>query len=224
MFILQDYKDKILELERDAMNNSWNAIIYKGWAPIYDWIFDAGPFSRAREKLFTDVQFQPGDRILFVGVGTGADIDRLPDKKLSVTAIDYSEDMLQKARRKFADSDIHFMKMDAQHLDFPSESFDYVVGSLILSVVPDSSRAFEEMARVCRINGMILIFDKFAEPGIGLSRSKKLLRHLIKVLGTDIGISFEALYQRKRTALTLLSDDGIMFGGMYRKITLKKVS
>lgn len=205
------------------MNNSWNAIIYKGWAPIYDWIFDAGPFSRAREKLFTDGQFQPGDRILFVGVGTGADINRLPDEKLSVTAIDYSEDMLQKARQKFADSDIEFLKMDAQQLDFPSESFDYVVGSLILSVVPDSHRAFEEMARVCRINGTILIFHKFAVPGIGLSLSKKFFRHLIKVLGTDIGVSFEALYQRKRTALTLLSDDGIMFGGMYRKITLKKI-
>ncbi|MEH7883040.1 class I SAM-dependent methyltransferase [Bacillus sp. JJ1609] len=205
------------------MNNSWNAIIYKGWAPIYDWIFDAGPFSRAREKLFNDVQFQPGDRILFVGVGTGVDINRLPDEKLSVTAIDYSEDMLQKAQQKFSDSDIEFLKMDAQQLDFLSESFDYVVGSLILSVVPDSNRAFEEMARVCRINGTILIFDKFAEPGIGLSRPKKLLRHLIKVLGTDIGISFEALYQCKRTALTLLSDEGIMFGGMYRKITLKKV-
>lgn len=205
------------------MNNSWNAIIYKGWAPIYDRIFDAGPFSRAREKVFADVHFQPGDRILFVGVGTGADIGRLPFKKLSVTAIDYSEDMLQKARKKFADSDIQFLKMDAQELDFPSESFDYVVGSLILSVVPDSTRVLEEMARVCRTNGTILIFDKFAEPGRGLSSAKKLLRHLIKVLGTDIGVSFETIYQRKKAALAILSDEGIMFGGMYRKIKLKKV-
>jgi len=223
VFILHEYKDVKLELERDAMNNAWNAIIYKGWAPIYDWIFDAGPFSRAREKLFNDVQFQPGDRILFVGVGTGADIDRLPDEKLSVTAIDYSEDMLQKARQKFADSDIHFLKMDAQQLDFPSESFDYVVASLVLSVVPDSFRAFDEMARVCRTTGTILIFDKFAEPGRGLTGFKKILRHVIKVLGTDIGISFEAIYQPKKTALKLLTDEGILFGGMYRKIRLKKV-
>lgn len=205
------------------MNNSWNAIIYKGWAPIYDRIFNAGPFSRAREKLFTDVQFQPGDRVLFVGVGTGADIERIPFEKLSVTAIDYSDDMLEKARKKFADSDIQFRKMDAQELDFSSESFDYVVASLILSVVPDSSRAFDEMARVCRTAGTILIFDKFAEPGRGLTGSKKILRHLIKVLGTDIGVSFEAIYHPRKTALKLLTDEGILFGGMYRKIKIKKV-
>jgi phosphatidylethanolamine/phosphatidyl-N-methylethanolamine N-methyltransferase len=169
------------------------------------------------------VQFQPGDRVLFVGVGTGADIERIPFEKLSVTAIDYSDDMLQKARKKFADSDIQFLKMDAQELDFPSESFDYVVASLILSVVPDSTRAFEEMARVCRKAGTILIFDKFAEPGRGLTGSKKILRHLIKVLGTDIGVSFEAIYQIQKTALKLIADEGILFGGMYRKIKLKKV-
>lgn len=205
------------------MNNSWNKLIYKGWAPIYDSIFNAGPFSSAREKLYQDILFQPGDKVLFVGVGTGADIERLSYGKLEVTAIDFSENMLQKARDKFKDSKIEFLKMDAQRLDFPDESFDYVVGSLILSVVPDSGKAFGEMARVCRKDGTVLIFDKFAEPGKALSTPKKLFRHLIKLLGTDIGISFEDIYQKRKGDLRLLSDEGVMFGDMYRRILLKKV-
>ncbi|MBS8264796.1 class I SAM-dependent methyltransferase [Mesobacillus boroniphilus] len=205
------------------MKNSWNKVIYKGWAPIYDTIFNAGSFSRAREKLFKDIHFQPGEKVLFVGVGTGADIDRLPYEQLEITAIDYSEDMLQKAKDKYQNSKITFLQMDAQQLDFDDDTFDYVVGSLILSVVPDSKKAFSEMSRVCRKGGLVLIFDKFAEPGKKMSIAKKAIRHVIKVLGTDIGVSFEEVCQTKKENIRLLSDQGVMFGNMYRRILLKKV-
>lgn len=206
------------------MNNSWNKLIYKGWAPIYDRIFNSGPFSKARDILFKEIHFRPGDRVLFVGAGTGADIDRLPYDQLEVTAIDYSEDMLQKAKEKFiGSSSITFLKMDAQQLEFDVGSFDYVIGSLILSVVPDSKKAFGEMIRVCRKDGMVVVFDKFAEPGKGLSFVKKVFRHVIKLLGTDIGVSFEEVCSTERTDVRLLSDEGVMFGNMYRRILLKKV-
>lgn len=205
------------------MKNSWNKVIYKGWAPIYDAIFNAGPFSKARDELYKGIHFQPGDKVLFVGVGTGADIDRLPHEHLEITAIDYSEDMLHKAKDKYRNSKINFLQMDAQQLDFPDGAFDYVVGSLILSVVPDGRKAFGEMARVCRKDGWVLVFDKFAEPGKSLSIFKKAIRHVIKVLGTDIGVSFEKISESQKTNVRLISDEGVMFGNMYRKILLKKV-
>ncbi|RSD27347.1 class I SAM-dependent methyltransferase [Mesobacillus subterraneus] len=205
------------------MNNSWNKVIYKGWAPIYDVIFNAGPFARAREKLFQEIAFQPGDRVLFVGVGTGADIERVPYPNLDVTAIDYSEYMLEKARDKFKNSQIEFVQMDAQKLSFPAESFDYVVASLILSIVPDSKMAYSEIARVCRTGGNVLIFDKFAEPGKGLAPGKKAIRHIVSFFGTDIGRSFEEIHEEQRAELRLLSDNGIMFGNMYRRILLEKI-
>lgn len=205
------------------MNNSWNKLIYKGWAPIYDNIFNAGPFSKARDVLFKEIHFRPGDRVLFVGAGTGADIDRLRYSQLEITAIDYSEDMLQKAKDKFKGSSITFLKMDAQQLEFDDGSFDYVIGSLILSVVPDSKKSFCEMVRVCRKEGLVVVFDKFAEPGKGLSFAKKAFRHVIKLLGTDIGVSFEEISQAERAKVRLLSDEGVMFGNMYRRILLEKV-
>lgn len=205
------------------MNNSWNKLIYKGWAPIYDQFFNAGPFSKARDSLFKEIHFRPGDRVLFVGVGTGADIERLPYDQLEITAIDYSEDMLQKAKDKFRDTSITFLKMDAQQLEFADASFDYVIGSLILSVVPDSKKAFREMVRVCRREGLVVVFDKFAEPGKGLSIGKKTLRHAIKLLGTDIGVSFDDISSTERARVKLIADEGVMFGNMYRRILLEKV-
>ncbi|MBT2684471.1 class I SAM-dependent methyltransferase [Bacillus sp. ISL-37] len=205
------------------MKNSWNKVIYKGWAPIYDAIFNAGPFSKARDELFKGIHFQPGDKVLFVGVGTGADIERLPHENLEITAIDYSEDMLQKAKDKYRNSKITFLQMDAQQLDFTDGAFDYVVGSLILSVVPDGRKAFGEMVRVCRKDGLVLVFDKFAEAGKSLSIFKKTIRNVIKVLGTDIGVSFEKISETQKTNVRLISDEGVMFGNMYRRILLKKL-
>jgi phosphatidylethanolamine/phosphatidyl-N-methylethanolamine N-methyltransferase len=204
------------------MKNSWNKVIYKGWAPIYDAIFNAGPFSKARDELFKDIHFQPGEKVLFVGVGTGADINRLPHEHLEITAIDYSEDMLQVARDKYKNSKITFLQMDAQQLDLTDGAFDYVVGSLILSVVPDGRKAFGEMVRVCRKDGLVLVFDKFAEPGKSLSIFKKAIRQVIKLLGTDIGVSFEKISETNKNNVRLISDVGVMFGNMYRRILLKK--
>jgi len=45
---------------------------------------------------------------------------------------------------------------------FEDESFDYVVASLILSVVPDANKCFQEITRVLKHEGKIIIFDKFA--------------------------------------------------------------
>jgi len=56
------------------MNNRWNRFIYKLWAPLYDRVFNAGAFAGARVKTFSGIDFEPGQRVLLVGVGTGADL------------------------------------------------------------------------------------------------------------------------------------------------------
>ncbi|WP_367408989.1 class I SAM-dependent methyltransferase [Peribacillus frigoritolerans] len=105
---------------------------------------------------------------------------------LEITAIDLSADMLKKAMGKFDDASIHFLEMDAQHMEFANESFDYVVGSLVLSVVPDANECLREMTRVVKGEGKIILFDKFISKDERLSLPKKLLRPIIRFLGTDI--------------------------------------
>jgi len=204
------------------MNSRWIKLVYKLWAPIYDAFFNRGPFTRARKEMFQSVPFKKGECVLFVGVGTGADFEHIPISNLKVTAIDYSKDMLAKAKRKAEGEQIDFHIMDAQHLDFPPGSFDWVIGSLILSVVPDGRKAFEEMVRVAKSDGCILIFDKFAPKEKGLSFFKKLIRPVLRLLGTDIGVSFGKITKTSMNRVRIIEDSGILFKGMYRKIVLHK--
>lgn len=83
------------------MNNFWNKVIYKIWSPIYDGIFNSGIFLNARKQIFEEIPFNKEQRILFVGVGTGADLELINHYDLDITAIDFSPDMLRKARKKF---------------------------------------------------------------------------------------------------------------------------
>ncbi|WP_232699433.1 class I SAM-dependent methyltransferase [Brevibacillus daliensis] len=206
------------------MNNLWNKVIYKIWSPVYDKIFNSGIFLNARRQIFQETPFNKQQRILFVGVGTGADLELINHYDLDITAIDFSPDMLKKAKVKFKNSSIKFLEMDAQIMAFNNNSFDYVVGSLILSVVPNADKCFQEMVRVLNQSGKIFIFDKFTPENNKLSLSKKLLRPFIRVLGTDIGLNFEELYFRNNKNLKIDEDKPVMMNGMYRKIIISKVS
>ncbi|GAB6988722.1 hypothetical protein JCM16418A_07720 [Paenibacillus pini] len=50
--------------------------------------------------------------------------------------------MLGKVKTKFKNATIKFLEMDEQNMVFEEELFDYVVASLILSVVPDANKCF----------------------------------------------------------------------------------
>ncbi|WP_203362027.1 class I SAM-dependent methyltransferase [Bacillus sp. REN10] len=206
------------------MNNSWNKFIYKIGSPVYDKFFNSGRFLKARKQIFQTIPFNNKQKILFVGVGTGADLELINYSTLDITAIDYSPDMLEKARAKFKNSKIRFLEMDAQHMEFDNESFDYVVASLILSVVPDENKCFQEMTRVLKPEGKIIIFDKFVPKNEKLSLLKKLLRPIVSVLGTDIGRSFEEISLKNNQNIKVEEDIPVMLNGMYRKIIIRKVN
>ncbi|MDM5286611.1 class I SAM-dependent methyltransferase [Peribacillus castrilensis] len=204
------------------MNNSWNKVIYKFWSPVYDKIFNSHLFLDARKRMFEELDFHDHAKVLFVGVGTGADLELIKNLDLEITAIDLSADMLKKAMGKFDDASISFLEMDAQHMEFANESFDYVVGSLVLSVVPDANECLREMIRVVKGEGKIILFDKFISKDERLSVPKKLLRPIIRFLGTDIGLRFEDLFSGHEKNMEIEEDRPIMMNGMYRKIIISK--
>lgn len=203
------------------MNNNWNRFIYKIWSPLYDYFFNSGLFLEARKRVFQDIEFKAGESVLFVGVGTGADINQVPYNSLKITAIDFSEDMLNQARKKYEGEKIEFVPMDAQNMNLPDNTFDYVIGSLILTVVPDGKKAFGEMVRVAKNGGQIIVFDKFVDGKKDLPLTKRLIRPLIRLLGTDIGLSFESFSEGKKSLRPLEKKD-LLFNGMYQKIILMK--
>lgn len=207
------------------MNNLWNKVIYKLYAPLYDRLFNSGAFLKARRAVFENIPVRAGDRVLFVGVGTGADLPFLLGRNVSITAIDLSPDMLEQARLKYPSAAVEYREMDAQELQFPNESFDLVVANLILSVVPDAGKSMGEALRVVKAGGYMVVFDKFAPAGRKLPFFKRMLKPLIALLGTDIGRSFEEIARPYvgEGAARVLEDTPVLWGGMYRKIVLERL-
>lgn len=80
------------------MTNNWNRIIYRRWAPIYDQSVNR-IFMPGRRRALELLDLRPGENVLIVGVGTGADIPLLPPATQAV-GIDLSAEMLNKARQK----------------------------------------------------------------------------------------------------------------------------
>ena len=205
------------------LNNSWNKIIYKIGSSFYDKFFNTGIFLKARKKIFQEIPFIGEQKILYVGIGTGADLEIINYVDYDITAIDFSPDMLAIAKSKFKHSSINFLEMDAQKLLFEDDTFDYIVASLLLSVVPDENKCFQEMLRVLKKEGKILIFDKFAPKNQKSTLPKKLFRPFISMLGTDIGRSFEELINQNSERIKIEKDENVMLNGMYRYIEVTKL-
>jgi ubiquinone/menaquinone biosynthesis C-methylase UbiE len=130
------------------------------------WVEKAA-FRKWRRKLWGDV---PAGRVLEVGVGTGKNFPFYPEGT-RVTAIDISERMLRRARRKVDTSGakIELHQMDAQDLDFADESFDAAVATFVFCSVPDPMAGLRELGRVTRSDGAIRLIEhvRIDQPFIG---------------------------------------------------------
>lgn len=205
-------------LKGEKMKNSWNSFVYKWWAPVYERFFNTGMFLKARKQVFRDIRLKEGSKVLFVGVGTGADLPYFLNKGYEITAIDFSSEMLKVAKGKNQNGSVRFMQMDAQNLEFENESFDFIVASLILSVVPQPKLALSEMVRVLKKNSSFVVFDKFVPKDHKRKIKQIVLRPIIKKLGTDIGLDFYEMFQTVADKSEITKDEDVMMSGLYRKI------
>ena len=138
---------------------------YGRWAPIYDLVFDL-PFRRARRAAALAVADAASEgEALVVGVGTGLELPLLP-RDLDVTGIDLSAPMLDVAKRRATRLGLNHVKslrlMDAAALEFHDHSFDVVVAPFVMSVVPDPARVIEEMWRVLKPGGQLVLMNHYA--------------------------------------------------------------
>jgi len=139
--------------------------IYRLYAPIYDRLM-APSFADGHSKMYNSLNLKEGDRILEVGVGTGISLTHVPDF-VKVEAIDYSEPMLVKARKRqekgeFA-AKINFQQMDAHVLEFDTNHFDHCVVAHTLAVVADPEVVLKEIIRVTKSSGLIAIVNHYKD-------------------------------------------------------------
>jgi ubiquinone/menaquinone biosynthesis C-methylase UbiE len=132
---------------------------YDRIAPIYDLmeVLPEQQFRSWREKLWAQV---PEGRVLEVGVGTGKNLPYHPPG-VQVVGIDISQRMLQRARQRAEElgKAVELHQMDAQHLDFPDDSFDAAVATFVFCSVPDAVVGLRELGRVVKPDGQIFLLE-----------------------------------------------------------------
>jgi phosphatidylethanolamine/phosphatidyl-N-methylethanolamine N-methyltransferase len=159
-----------------AVENDFVEGVYDKLAKVYDLFF--GPaLHPGRLKAIQRMNIQPDERVLEVGIGTGINLSLYP-KNCSVTGIDYTPSMLEKARERAARMElqnVRLLQMDAADLKFATDSFDIVYAPYLISVVPDPVKVAKEMRRVCRPGGRIIFLNHFLSPNPILSRIERLI-------------------------------------------------
>ncbi|NTU43540.1 MAG: methyltransferase domain-containing protein [Nitrospirales bacterium] len=170
-------------------------ITYRLIAPFYDRLISR--LEPERKRALSFLHFTPGDRVLIVGAGTGADILYLP-RDIGIEGIDASPTMLAKALRKKEALEMNHVCLslgDAEALPYPDSSFDAVILNLIVSVVDRPERTMSEAARVLKSGGKVLVFDKFLAKGKKAGLLRTALNTVLKRVGTDINRVFEDLIE-----------------------------
>jgi len=138
-------------------------------APVYDAmnrVMTAG-LDRRWRRLTAEAAVRPGDRVLDACCGTG-DL-ALADARAGgrVTGVDFSQRMLERARRK--SSGIDWVEGDALALPFAEGDFDAATVGFGIRNLPDLEAGLAELRRVLRPGGRLAVLE--------IVRPRGVLRH-----------------------------------------------
>ncbi|GGP51848.1 ubiquinone/menaquinone biosynthesis methyltransferase [Streptomyces sindenensis] len=126
-----------------------------------------------------------GGRFLDLATGTGvialAVARRSPDA--TVTGVDFSEEMLRRARTKPGADAVRWQHGDAADLPFEDESFDGITEGYLLRNVEDLDRVLREQHRVLKPGGRLVILETCPPSGLVKPVVKWGLRVIVPLLG-----------------------------------------
>ena len=118
-------------------------------------------------------------RVLEVAVGTGRNFD-FYSRRVGITGVDLSPDMLDIARRHAIDLDheVDLRIAAAEALPFDDDSFDTAVCTLSLCTIPDPAASIAEMKRVLRQGGQLLLLDHIGSNWWPIWAAQRLIEQL----------------------------------------------
>jgi len=132
---------------------------YNDLAEAYAALVDTKPHNAYYERpamlsLLPDVN---GKRVLDAGCGPGAYAEWLADHGAQVVAFDANKKMVRLARQRLDDKAQVFLANLESPLDFlTNDSFDIIVGPLVMDYVKDWEPPFKEFHRVLKTGGCLI--------------------------------------------------------------------
>lgn len=192
--------------------------VYNTYARFYDFIFGS-IFNPGRLSCVDIINSEatPNARILEIGIGTGLSLP-LYRKDLHITGIDISEKMLEKAinvaENKGLKDRVVLKLMDAAHLEFEENSFDFIVAMYVASVVPDVNTFLEEITRVAKPDAQVLFVNHFSSENQLVAFLEKRLAFLNNIIGFKSDFSINSILSYNK--LKLLSSQNTNLGGYWK--------
>ncbi|MBS8264433.1 class I SAM-dependent methyltransferase [Mesobacillus boroniphilus] len=133
----------------------------KWFAVLYDTVM--GPLekrwiARIRKKIVSGLE----GNVLEIGAGTGANFPYYANEMVKrVVTLEPNPYMIDQAKRRAKEVElpVEFYQGRAETLPFKDGEFDTVVATLVLCSVSEPQKVFQEMRRVCKKGGKIVLFE-----------------------------------------------------------------
>jgi len=146
-------------------------------------------FRRMREcaQIISRLDPQPGERILDIGCGDGYYSSIIAKKGAKVVGFDYSKDAIDRAKSLYHDRNIQFLHMNAEEMDFPSESFDKAVSFCVIEHFRNDEHVMQHLARILKPHGrFVFSADSLSYPKItAQEREKHRKRYQVNTFYTN---------------------------------------
>ena len=148
-------------------------------AKIYDRFMrkDTAAYTQMYKLLRPVVQHKT---VLELATGTGLIAKHIVNAAQCIEATDASADMIAEAKQGNCSSKLHFSVQDMFHLPYADQSFDVVIVSNALHIIPQPEKALREICRVLKDDG-VLAAPTFTHAGNSISGSIKAF--LMKLAG-----------------------------------------
>lgn len=197
--------------------------VYNIYASFYDFLFGSifNPGRSLCTSIINKVARQNAS-ILEIGIGTGLSLP-LYRSDLRITGIDISEKMLEKAQEQVEKNQledrVQLKVMDAAHLEFPDNSFDFIVAMYVASVVPDVNAFLQEITRVAKPTAEIIFVNHFASEHAVVRFFEKKFALVNKLVGFKSDFSVHSILDYKQ--LKLLDSQKINLFGYWKLLHCK---
>ena len=122
---------------------------------------DAAAYEQMYELLRPVVRHKT---VLELATGTGVIAKNIVNSAAHIEATDASPEMIAEAKRDNRSAKLHFSVQDMFFLPYAEESFDVVIVSNALHIVPQPEKALQEIKRVLKDDG-VLIAPTFTHAG-----------------------------------------------------------